>query len=55
VFKFLIVVLGGLVVGVLAILPKVRGFKPGRGLWIFEGDKNSQSLQPHVERFFTAC
>jgi hypothetical protein len=28
------------VVIVLAIGPKVHGFKPGRGQWIFEGDKN---------------
>jgi hypothetical protein len=33
------VFLGGLVVSVLSIGPKVRGFKPGRGLWIFKGDK----------------
>jgi hypothetical protein len=25
---------------VLATRPKVRGFKPGRGRWIFKGDKN---------------
>jgi hypothetical protein len=24
----------------LAAGPKVRGFKPGRGRWIFKGDKN---------------
>jgi hypothetical protein len=34
------VALGGLVVSVLATGPKVRGFKPGRGRWIFKGDKN---------------
>jgi hypothetical protein len=34
------VVLGGLVVSVLATGPKVRGFNPGRGRWIFKGDKN---------------
>jgi hypothetical protein len=34
--------LGGLVVSVLAIEPKVRGFKPDRGRWIFKGDKNTQ-------------
>jgi hypothetical protein len=33
------VALGGLVV-VLATGPKVRGFKPGRGRWIFKDDKN---------------
>jgi hypothetical protein len=31
--------LGGLVVIVLAIGPKVHGFKPGRGRHIFKGDK----------------
>jgi hypothetical protein len=34
--------LSGEMVGVLAIGPKVRGFKPGRGRWIFKGDKNLQ-------------
>jgi hypothetical protein len=29
--------LGGLVVSVLATGPKVRGFNPGRGRWIFKG------------------
>jgi hypothetical protein len=33
---------GGLVVRILATGPKVRGFKPGRGRWIFKGDKNPQ-------------
>ena len=32
------VALGGLVVSVLG--PKVRGFDPDRGRWIFKGDKN---------------
>jgi hypothetical protein len=36
------VVLGGLVVGVLATGPKVRGFDPDRGRWIFKGDKNPE-------------
>jgi hypothetical protein len=27
---------------VLAIEPKARGLKPGRGQWIFKGDKNPQ-------------
>jgi hypothetical protein len=36
------VALGGLVVSVLATGPKVRGFNPGRGRWIFKGDKNPQ-------------
>jgi hypothetical protein len=34
------VALGGLVVNVVAIGPKVRGFKPGRGQHIFKNDKN---------------
>jgi hypothetical protein len=34
------VVLGGLVVSVLAIGPKVCGFKPSLGWWIFKDDKN---------------
>jgi hypothetical protein len=34
-----IVILGVLVVGVLAIGPKVCGCKSGRGQWIFKGDK----------------
>jgi hypothetical protein len=33
------VVLGILVVSVLAIRPKVRGFIPSRGRWIFSGEK----------------
>jgi hypothetical protein len=32
--------LGGLVVSMLATGPKVRGFDPDRGRWIFKGDKN---------------
>jgi hypothetical protein len=32
--------LDSLVVSVFAIVPKVRGFKPGRGRWIFNDDKN---------------
>jgi hypothetical protein len=32
--------LGGLVVIMLAIGPKVRGLIPGRGRWTFKGDKN---------------
>jgi hypothetical protein len=35
------VVLGGLVVIVLAIGPKVRWFKLGQGWWIFKGDKTT--------------
>jgi hypothetical protein len=36
----LLVVLGGLVVIVLAIRCKLRGFKPGGARWLFMGDKN---------------
>jgi hypothetical protein len=48
-----IVALGGLVVRVLATGPKVRGFDPDRGRWIFKGDKNpehnfQQSRRSHV-------
>jgi hypothetical protein len=32
----------GVTVSVLAIEPKVRGFKPGRGRWVFKRDKNPQ-------------
>jgi hypothetical protein len=35
-----VVVVGGIVVTVLAIEPKVRELKPVRGLWIFNNDKN---------------
>jgi hypothetical protein len=38
-FKY-VVVLGGVMVTVLAIGPKVRGFKPGRERWISKGDNN---------------
>jgi hypothetical protein len=38
--KSVVIVLGGVMVSVLATGPKVRGFKPGRGRWIFKGDKN---------------
>jgi hypothetical protein len=38
--KLYFVALGGLVVSVLATEPKVCGFNPGRGRWIFKGDKN---------------
>jgi hypothetical protein len=34
------VAFGGIVVIVLAIGPKVRGLKPGRGQWIFKEYKN---------------
>jgi hypothetical protein len=36
------VVLGGLLVSMFAIGPKVFGFKRGRGRWIFKSDKNLQ-------------
>jgi hypothetical protein len=39
------VVLGGLVVIVLAIGPKVHGFKPGRERWLFKGDKNPSGVK----------
>jgi hypothetical protein len=35
-----LVTLGSLVVIVVAIGPKVLDFKPGRGRWIYKGDKN---------------
>jgi hypothetical protein len=38
------VALGGLVVSVLAIGPKVRGFKPGRGRWILRVIKSVARL-----------
>jgi hypothetical protein len=57
-----VVALGGLVVSVLATGPKVRGFKPGRGRWIFKGDKIRSTpsfggeVKPSVPcRRFTAC
>jgi hypothetical protein len=34
-----LVVLGGVTVSVLAIGPKVCGFKSGQKRWIFKGDK----------------
>jgi hypothetical protein len=36
--KYPYVDLGGLVVSVLATGPKVRGFDPDRGRWIFKGE-----------------
>jgi hypothetical protein len=36
------VFLGGVVVIVFAIGPKVRGLKPGQRRWIFKGDRNPQ-------------
>jgi hypothetical protein len=45
------VVLGGVMVSVLAIGPKVCGFNPGRGRWIFKGDKirNAPSFRGKVK------
>jgi hypothetical protein len=37
-----LVALGGLVVIVVAIDSKFRGFKTGRGRWLFNGDKRPQ-------------
>jgi hypothetical protein len=34
--------LDGVMVVMLATGHKARGFKPGRGRWIFKGDKNPQ-------------
>ena len=49
------VALGGLVVSVLATGPKVRGFDPDRGRWIFKGDKNPGDKKSSVPcRRFTA-
>jgi hypothetical protein len=55
------VVLSGVVVIVLAIRPKVRGFKPGRERWIFMGRKISSTasfageVKPsaHIVRFYS--
>jgi hypothetical protein len=41
-FIYLLRALYGLVVSVLATGPKVRGFDPDRGRWIFKGDKNPE-------------
>jgi hypothetical protein len=37
-FKYVEVVLGGIVVSVLSIGPEVHGFKLGQGQWIFKDD-----------------
>jgi hypothetical protein len=37
IYIYIYVDLGGLVVSVLATGPKVRGFDPDRGRWIFKG------------------
>jgi hypothetical protein len=39
IYIYIYVALGGLVVSVLATGPKLRGFDPDRGRWIFKGDK----------------
>ena len=41
-----VVALGGLVVSVLATFGGFCGFKPGRGRWIFKGDKKSVAQLP---------
>jgi hypothetical protein len=41
---FILVSLGDLVVSVLATGPKVRGFKPGRVLWILRAIKSAARL-----------
>jgi hypothetical protein len=51
------VALGVIIVSVLATGPKVRGFKPGQGRWIFKGDnaflrRGSKAVKPHVARFY---
>jgi hypothetical protein len=40
-FSSRLIVLGGVIVIVLAIGPKVRELKPGRKRWIFKADKNA--------------
>jgi hypothetical protein len=53
--------LAGIVVIMLAIGPKVRGFKPGRGRRIFKGDESpshdllrrgSKVVGPHIAGFY---
>jgi hypothetical protein len=39
-----VVILGGIVVSVLAIGPRVVGFKPGRGDGFFKGDEMCSTL-----------
>jgi hypothetical protein len=46
--KYLTVALDGVVVIVLATESKIHGFKPGRGRWIFKGDKHQ--LQDFLRR-----
>jgi hypothetical protein len=40
------VVLGGVMISVFAIRPKVREFKHGRGRWVFKGYINLQHAVP---------
>jgi hypothetical protein len=41
ILMYMVLILGGVMVSVLGIGPKVRGFnKPGQGRWICKGDKN---------------
>jgi hypothetical protein len=55
--------LRGVVVIVISIVPKVRGFKPGQGLWTFKGDINPwhgflwRSIEAGgpISSDFTAC
>jgi hypothetical protein len=58
-----VVVLGGVMVSVLTIGPKILGFKPGRGRWILKSDKTPQhdflrmesKAVGHMSQDFTAC
>jgi hypothetical protein len=51
------IVLGGVMVIVLAIGPKVRGFKPGLGQWIFKGEKirSTTSFEGEVKLSAPCC
>jgi hypothetical protein len=41
-YSLVCIMVGGLVVSVLSTGPKVRGFDPDRGRWIFKDDKNPE-------------
>jgi hypothetical protein len=43
-FNIIFVVFGGMVISVLAIVPKIRGFKLGRERWKFKGFKIAARL-----------
>jgi hypothetical protein len=43
-FDSILIALGGLVVSVLATVPKVRGFKTDRGRWILRVIKSAARL-----------